>query len=153
MSVQKSGWEASKQSPVTLGCPSPSFKDRRVDCVLIVDAGCPWFIVNPNYDSCDQSIFSLQGHLSCPGQQRGKRAPVGSCQLSSRLAKIPHQEPGLCNKKLERGGTWACRSLPQTQTDHGVLTYSQNTPIHTYVTCQSWEGPQRPSHPNLSFHR
>lgn len=92
--------------------PVTQLQGQKSDCVLTVDSGCPWFAVNPNYDSCDQSIFSLQGHLSCPGQQRGKGAPVGSCQLPSRLVKIPHQEPGLCNKKLERGGTWARSSLP-----------------------------------------
>ena len=79
------------------------------DCVLIADAGCPCFILNPYYDSCDRSIFSQQGHLSCPGQQRGKGAPVGSCQLCSYLAKIPHQELCPYDEKLQSGGTWAHR--------------------------------------------
>lgn len=120
MSVQKSGWEAGTQSPETLGRPSPSSKDRRVDCVLIVDAGCPWFIVNPNYAACDQSIFSLQGHLSCPWAAKREGSTCGLLASATRSWK-----------EGEPGHAAAC---VQIQTDHVVLTCSQNTHIHTLTS-------------------
>lgn len=50
--------------------------------------------------------------------------------LINRLMKIPHQLQPL-QQEAQKWGTWAHWSLTEVQTDHTVITYSQNTHIHT----------------------